>query len=147
VEALGGSALAGLFLVQDELPDEKTYATYTRTNAATGEVYVGRTSGYGTAEDLIKKRATSHPDRLKDFGPPVLDQSATGRDAYAAIRGREQQLIDANGGIGSPHVANRIRAVAKLNPGGPNFHLQSNNRFGEIAPYTGSMGFMFKFLP
>jgi len=54
-----------------------------------------------------------------------------------AIRGREQQLIDYYGGVGSRRVANRIRGVSKANPMGRFYHSQSNSFFGNIAPYTG----------
>ena len=53
------------------------------------------------------------------------------------IRGREQQLIDYYGGIGSKRVANDIRGVSKINPFGRDFHNASNADFGRLAPYTG----------
>jgi hypothetical protein len=109
-------------------------------------VYSGRTSGTGAPEALAAARAARHPEDLNGFGPAVVDKVASGLGAYEAIRGREQQLIDAHGGVGRPGVANKIRAVAKRNPAGPLYHSESNKRFGEIAPYTGSMGFMFHLL-
>lgn len=54
-----------------------------------------------------------------------------------AIRGREQQLMDYYGGVGSKNLGNRIRGVSKYNPVGRLFHYESNRRFGNIAPYTG----------
>ena len=56
---------------------------------------------------------------------------------YDAIRGREQQLIDFYGGIGSKRVVNDIRGVSKINPFGRDFHNASNAEFGRLAPYTG----------
>ncbi len=145
--ALDGTAALALPFVKDEVPDHRVYLTYTRTNQETGQVYVGRTSGHAPPDALANMRAQSHPDYLQGFDPPVVDRAATGRGAYDAIRGREQQLIDAHGGVGSEGVANRIRAVSKINPAGPLYHQASNARFGEIAPYTGNMGFMFGILP
>ena len=56
---------------------------------------------------------------------------------YDEIRGREQQLIEFYGGIGSKRVGNDIRGVAKWNPSGRRFHNKSNEEFGQLAPYTG----------
>ncbi len=63
-----------------------------------------------------------------------MDQWSRSRDA---IRGREQQLIDFYGGIGSKRVGNFIRGVSKWNPSGRRFHKKSNEEFGQLAPYTG----------
>lgn len=76
----------------------KTYQTYTKTNPETGEVYTGRTSGTGTPEQNVARRDANHHMSEDGFGPAVLDQSSASKDA---IRGREQQLIDANGGAQS----------------------------------------------
>lgn len=54
-----------------------------------------------------------------------------------AIRGREQQLMDYYGGVGSPKLGNSIRGVSKYNPAGRFYHYESNRRFGNLAPYTG----------
>ncbi len=77
---------------------EKTYQTYTKTNEVTGEVYSGRTSGKGTAEQNIAKRDNGHHMDKKGFGPAKLDKSSKSKNA---IRGREQQLINKNGGAKS----------------------------------------------
>jgi RHS repeat-associated protein len=77
---------------------EKTYQTYTKTNEATGEVYSGRTSGKGTPEQNIAARDKNHHMTDKGFGPAKLDKSSTSKNA---IRGREQQLINKNGGAKS----------------------------------------------
>ena len=60
-----------------------------------------------------------------------------GSDAYAAIRGREQQMIDYFGGVGSENVGNRIRGVSKTNPWGRTYHTKSNQMFGQLHQYTG----------
>jgi len=76
----------------------KTYQTYTKTNIKTGEVYTGRTSGTGTALENVAKRDKNHHMNDKGFGPAVLDNSSTNKNA---IRGREQYLIKINGGAKS----------------------------------------------
>lgn len=73
---------------------QKTYQTYTKKNPVTGEVYSGRTSGYGTHAENVRNRDLNHHMNEKGFGPAQLDKSSTD---YNAIRGREQMLIDANG--------------------------------------------------
>lgn len=70
----------------------------------------------------------------------ILDKfavGALGSDAYAAIRGREQQMIDYFGGVGSINVGNRIRGVSKTNPLGRTYHTKSNQMFGQLHQYTG----------
>lgn len=101
------------------------------------QIYVGRTSGFGTPEQLVLKRYSGHHMKAKGFKKPKVDKAIQGIHGKMAIRGREQQLIDYYGGIGNPKVANSIRGVSKLNPGGRVFHMQSNLFFGNIAPYTG----------
>ena len=66
-------------------PKVKTYQTYTKTNIKTGEVYSGRTSGYGSPSQNVAARDINHHMNSKGFGPAVLDRSSTNA---AAIRGR-----------------------------------------------------------
>ena len=75
--------------------------------------------------------------RALGFTNPTIDRFAFGDSGYFAIRGREQQLIDFYGGIGSPRVANLIRAVWAYNRVGRFYHDASNITFGPLAPYTG----------
>src|SRR5262249_32638042 len=77
---------------------DKSHQTYTKTNSKTGEVYSGRTSGKGTAEENVAARDANHHMDEKGFGEAQLDKSSTNADA---IRGREQQLIQQNGGAQS----------------------------------------------
>lgn len=114
----------------------RTFVTYTLTNAS-GQVYVGRTSGFGTPESIMMRRYLSHHMALQGFSNPRRDAWSRGPGAYFAIRGREQQLIDHFGGVGSPGVANAIRGVSKRNPAGRAFWSSSNATFGPLAPYTG----------
>jgi len=76
---------------------------------------------------------------MRNFGysNPTLDRGLMGTFGRGAIRGREQQLIDFNGGVDSPKVGNRTLGVAKWNPAGWVFHELSDLNFRPLAPYTG----------
>jgi hypothetical protein len=115
---------------------ERTFVTYTLKNPE-GQVYVGRASGFGTPHQVMMQRYYGHGMRALGFGNPTLDRSAQGIFNRPAIRGREQQLIDFYGGVGSPGVANAIRAVSPYNPLGRAYHAASDALFGPLAPYTG----------
>jgi RHS repeat-associated protein len=105
-------ARAGLRLAEPAVATPiRTYQTYTRTHPITGEVYAGKTSGYGTPLENILVRQRGHPERLQDFLPSVLDQSATSMEA---IRGREQMLIDYFRSQGLS--ANLINGISPRNP-------------------------------
>lgn len=106
------------------------------TNAA-GQTYVGRTSGFGDPYSIMMRRASGHHMRAFGFGTPVLDRAVQGVQGYPAIRGREQQMIDFYGGVGSPNVGNRIRGVGTYNPAGRIYHGASNLYFGPLHDYTG----------
>lgn len=95
-------------------PKVKTYQTYTKTNIKTGEVYSGRTSGYGSPSQNVAARDINHHMNSKGFGPAVLDRSSTNA---AAIRGREQILIDSFGGAKSMGgtSGNTINGIAMNN--------------------------------
>ena len=57
-----------------------------------GQIYVGRTSGFGDPVQLVNKRYNSHHKKAFGFKNPKIDRYAVGRyrsDAYNAIRGRE----------------------------------------------------------
>lgn len=94
---------------------KKLYVTYTKTNKKTGEVYSGRTSGTGDAADILKKRDGNHHKNSDGFGPAEVDKVS---DNKSAIRGREQQLIDANGGSKSQGgtSGNAINGISDKNP-------------------------------
>jgi hypothetical protein len=108
---------------------QKTYQTYTKTNPDTGEVYTGRTSGKGTPEENVLARDKGHHMNDKGFGPAQLDKSSANRDA---IRGREQQMIDANGGAKSAGgtSGNAIRGVSKINPKAGKYKQAADKEFG-----------------
>jgi hypothetical protein len=86
----------------------------------------------------MQARYRSHWElRARGFSNPQLDRAIQSYAGRSAIRGREQQMIDAHSGVGSPKVGNSIRGVAKANPFGRIYHNASNAAFGNIAPYTG----------
>lgn len=115
----------------------RTYVTYTLTGP-NGQKYAGRASGFGDPYSIMMNRFSMHHMRLSGYGNPVLDASAQGYPTgYSAIRGREQQLIDSYGGVGSPNVGNSIRGVSKFNPYGRVYHSMSDAYFGPLAPFTG----------
>ena len=102
---------------------------------------MGRTRGFGTPEEVLRRRDKNHEYDDYGYGKAVVHSalvnvgSAVG---YPAIRGREQQVIDHYGGVGHPKVGNKIRGVAKYRPGaGRAYWLMSNIQFGPLAPYTG----------
>jgi RHS repeat-associated protein len=110
--------------------DSKTYQTYTKKNETTGEVYSGRTSGTGTPQENIEARDSNHHMNDKDFGPAKLDKSSSNKDA---IRGREQQLIDKNGGAKSKGgtSGNAINGVAPSNKNAQKYKEAAKSQFGE----------------
>ncbi|MEP2103977.1 MAG: RHS repeat-associated core domain-containing protein [Parasphingorhabdus sp.] len=110
----------------DRAEQGKTFQTYTKYNPDTEETYTGRTSGTGTPEENVANRDKKH--HRKDFGPAVLDRSSSNPDA---IRGREQQVIDANGGAQSQggNSGNRINGVAESNRNRDNYIKACNEEF------------------
>jgi len=95
---------------------KQTYQTYTRYNPQTGKCYSGRTSGYDDPQTNIRNRALGQPLlNAEGFLPPVLDRST---DSYSAIRGREQMLIETNGGAQSVGGTsrNKINGISPINP-------------------------------
>ncbi len=107
----------------------KTYQTYTKTNPRTGQVYCGRTSGCGTSEQNIARREGGHHMNKEGFGPAVLDKSSSNA---AAIRGREQQVIDALGGAKSTGgtSGNPINGISPRNPRRDYYMNQAKKEFG-----------------
>lgn len=132
-DVIGAGVVAGA-VVRDIT--QKKYITYTLTNP-TGKTYVGRSSGYGDPYSIMMNRFSSHHMQMSGYGNPMLDAIAIGPLGKLAIRGREQQLIDFHGGVGSPSVGNSIRGVSIYNPLGPLYHSSSTATFGEIYKYTG----------
>ena len=109
----------------------KTYQTYTKTNSTTGQVYSGRTSGYGSATANVAARDVSHHMNSKGFGPAKLDQSSSN---YNAIRGREQMLIDYYGGAQSTGgtSGNVINGISSKNSLKATYFGEAEGEFGPI---------------
>jgi hypothetical protein len=107
------------------LPAPLVYVTYTKFNPTTGQVYVGRASGYGDPLKVVRIRDYGHKDKDKEgFLPAVLDRFLTSTlpyafrandPSYGSVRGREQLYIDHLGGIGSPKVRNLINGISLIN--------------------------------
>ena len=114
-----------------------SYVVYTKTHPS-GQVYVGRTSGSGTPEQVLRRRDASHPYNAEGYGPAVIFNpplTTSNPQAGHALRGREQQVLDFYGGVGNPMVGNRIRAVSRYNPRAYSYWLTSNMYFGPLMPY------------
>ncbi|MHB8254361.1 MAG: RHS repeat-associated core domain-containing protein [Acidiferrobacter sp.] len=113
----------------DRAGDGLTYQTYTKTNPDTGEVYSGRTSGDSSPEANIARRDASHHMNNKGYGPAQLDKSSTNA---AAIRGREQQLIESNGGAKSMGgtSGNAINSISPTNPNKEFYMTQAKKELG-----------------
>lgn len=109
---------------------QKTYQTYTAP-LKNGETYSGRTSGFGTPEENVANRASSHQMRDEFAEPPTLDKSSTNRDA---IRGREQGLIEAHGGAKSMGgtSGNQINGISPGNPKRDDYLNAARDEFGPM---------------
>ena len=103
--AIVGSAVGAYEYIEDSLdPGGFKYVTYTKTNSM-GQVYVGRSSGYGTPEQIIRLRDSNHHMNSKGYGPASLSTvipatlpggylSRLGDSSYWGIRGSEQKQIE-----------------------------------------------------
>ena len=131
------AVVVGAALVSTYDRTRRLWVTYSMAGPD-GVMYYGRTSGFMDPASLVRPCGYGHVRlRWAGFGMPVVDRYAQGHQGYLAIRGREQQLIDYSGTVGSPFVRNRIRAVARNNLEGPTFHQESNLAFGPLAPTQG----------
>lgn len=106
----------GVEIAVDLKKAEKTYQTYTKKakDPSKNGDYSGRTSGTDTPRMNIEKRDKSH--HMNDtHGPATLDKSSANKDA---IRGREYQNIQNNGGAQSKGgtSGNKIEGVGDKNP-------------------------------
>ncbi|MDR2009145.1 MAG: LysM peptidoglycan-binding domain-containing protein [Bacteroidales bacterium] len=92
-------------------PSPFNYVTYTKTHSETGFVYVGRSSGYGSPESIVKSRDINHHKTAEGYGEAVLSNSLQSQvlggfnyrlndPAYWAIRGSEQLQIEHYRGLG-----------------------------------------------
>lgn len=99
-------------------------------NEATGQVYVGRTSGTGSPNQNIIRRDQNHHMNKKGYGQAILDQSSSNPDA---IRGQEQFMIEKHGGAQSSGgtSGNAINGVSKNNPRAEEYEAARVKEFGQ----------------
>lgn len=66
---------------------------------------------------------------IRGFGPAKLDKSSTNKNA---VRGREQQLIEKNGGAKSQSgtSGNSINGVSSKNPKAEQYRKAADKEFG-----------------
>ncbi len=69
---------------------KRLFITYTGIQLKSGLPYVGRASGFGTPEQILARRLSSHHITFVK-GSVIRDKFSTG---YAAIRGREQLVLE-----------------------------------------------------
>ena len=134
--AIGATALIGhgLSVVGKAVSNlnssgEKTHQTYTKPDKNGGKPYSGKTSGTGTPEENIAKRDQGHHMDKKGFGKAVLDKSSKSSDA---IRGREQNLIDNNGGSKSTGgtSGNQNNSIGPKNKNAEKYKQAAEKEFG-----------------
>lgn len=114
-----GAIVVGSLSLTGSTPQDKNnqyrYLTYTRIHPLTKQVYSGRTSGYGTTDQILKRRMAGQPIlNAEGFAAPVFDNEAISK---WAIRGREQMLIDFHGGAQSVGGTSRnmINGISERN--------------------------------
>jgi hypothetical protein len=122
---LSNARFGDFLAAEEETAALRTFQTYTKTNTETGKVYAGRTSGYGTPLENVAARDAGHVYTAEGFGPAELDQTS---ESYAAIRGREQQLIEYYREQGIS--ANKINGIGPRNPNGPGYIDAATRAFG-----------------
>lgn len=105
---------------------KKTYQTYTKPHLKTGKLYRGRTSGTGTPKQNLARRDSNHKKNDDGYGPAKLDKSSSDPDA---IRGREQQLIDADKAAG--RSGNKINGISPKNPKKSEYINAAEKEFGK----------------
>jgi RHS repeat-associated protein len=119
----------------NERTRERTYQTYTRWNPITNQCYTGRTSGRDSPEENVRRRSNQEAHLTAEgFRPAVLDRSSPNR---YAIRGREQLVMDINGGSVSSGGRSRniINGISPMNPMGRYVYIPSAlTEFGEPLP-------------
>lgn len=122
------------------------YVTYTKTKVntdGTTTTYSGRTSGWysgsaptdAEADAAVRRRDNGHVKLKREkYGTAVRDKYSK---SYSAIRGREQQLIDFNGGAKRPDNGtsrNIIRGVGRNNPFRKLYDVASTLEFKQKLP-------------
>lgn len=98
----------------------RRYAVYKKTNARTGQVYYGRTSGRGSTRSIVARRDRNHHMNKAGYSKAVPIRSSTNK---AAVRGLEDKLIAKNTQRG--RNGNAIRGISPRNPNRSRYHLES----------------------
>jgi RHS repeat-associated protein len=129
-----------LLLSSDSHQRKSVYATYTKVNLTTGQIYSGRASMIvpentpitrSLGQQIINCRDCGHHMTRWGYGPATLDQVT---DSYSEVRGREQQLIDFHGGAQSDGgtSGNRRNGIWWWNPLRAHFIDASTRAFGPL---------------
>ena len=109
----------------------KTHETYNKPplDPSKDGTYSGRTSGNNSPEKNVADRDKNH-HKNSTHGPAVIDKTSKNSDA---IRGREQQNIEKNGGAKSSNgtSGNSINGVSSKNKKAGNYKKAANKEFGE----------------
>ena len=108
---------------------QKTYQVYKKYNPETGETYIGRTSGYGSPQENVKRRDRNHHKNKDGFERAELIISSEDPDA---IRGAEQYYIDLYGGAKSMNgtSGNAINGISPKNPNRKRYEEARKNKLG-----------------
>jgi hypothetical protein len=135
-----------------------SYVVYEKLRPSNDAVYTGRSHGPGSATAVMGRRDARHWARnALGYDTATLNAYITVRAgklksayAWAAMRGREQQVMDYHGGAildrgglyepgygGRMRASNIIRGVAKSNPVSLDYWLTSTAAFGEAWEHTG----------
>ncbi|MCP5499194.1 MAG: hypothetical protein H7A25_04790 [Leptospiraceae bacterium] len=119
---------------------KRLHVSYTKTNPENLEVYSGRASGIDDgslkeeelAEKIMAKRDSSHHKNEDGFDVYDIDKISNN---YEAIRGREQMLIEYNGGAKSKGgtSGNSINSISDRNPKKKKYLLTALKIFGSIT--------------
>ncbi|MGY2224957.1 RHS repeat domain-containing protein [Pseudomonas gingeri] len=96
------------------LQGEKTYQVYVKQNLATGEVYTGRTSGFGLPLDNIARRDLNH-HKNSEFGPADLLFSTGSKDAARGVEQINMWLMGGAKSMGGTS-GNAINGISAKNP-------------------------------
>ncbi len=121
---------------------QRVFITYIAHNPTLNQHYCGRTSGFGTPQQVLDQRIYRHHVISKKFNVDVDRSMQAFPLGYWCTRVREQQNIDFYGGSKNDRnrnnatCANAIRAVWKANPFGYLYHWSSSIAWVEKYPYT-----------
>ncbi|MCB1160613.1 MAG: hypothetical protein H7A25_26065 [Leptospiraceae bacterium] len=109
---------------------KRLYITYIK-NRGDGKTYSGMASGFSDANNILKRRESSHHKNKEGFGKAEIDRISYDKNA---IRGREQMLIDYHGGAQSEGgtSGNIYNSISKRNKKGPKYITAAIAAFGSL---------------